>query len=273
MDSKIKQEIFDNDFNEEDPVLEEIDVFLSKNLENKIYILQYPIRPQSKTYDDSNFLSAKIKPKVNKVELDIGLDTYNDNYSKVKGEQYALNIDGKQSNQTKVSSRVKHEPERYYKSNLMDKQVLTSTNATLGQMNRLYHLGLLKDNNLHLNPIQAILQMKPSFDYFDLVEKKGKDLKDSDLKESEVDIEEDFESELEKAELVTMKYSNNSNKAITEPEQNWIHLEYFDQSNLNSNRLKENLYCKNQENLIKLNLTNEEFISRLVDLDIKNEPS
>ena len=65
----------------------------------------------------------------------------------------------------------------------MDKVVYTSTNATLGQMNRMYHLGALNENKLHLTSIQSILQMKPSFEYFDIYEKKVKDLKEANLKE------------------------------------------------------------------------------------------
>ncbi|RNA10254.1 DNA-directed RNA polymerase III subunit RPC5 isoform X2 [Brachionus plicatilis] len=272
MDTKIKQELIEHDHEDDDPVVQEIEVFLSKSLENKIYLLQYPIRPQDRTYDDSIFLSAKIKPKINKVELEIGLDTRNDNYSKEKGEQYALNVDGKQNVQTKSGSRIKQEPQvNYYRSNLMDKQVLCSTNATLGQMNRLYHLGLLKDNKLHLNPVQAILQMKPSFDYFDLVEKKNKDLKDSkEMNEPEIDIEEDLENELEKAELVTMKYSNHPHKGVSEPEQNWINLEYCDQNSLDSDQLKQNLYCKNQQNLVKQNIFFSSLKNKKFDINTQN---
>lgn len=75
----------------------------------------------------------------------------------------------------------KQQPQRYFKSNYMDKQVLTSTNACLGQMNRLYHLGILNSSadKLSLTPIKTILQMKPSFDYFDIFEKKVQDKKES----------------------------------------------------------------------------------------------
>ncbi len=61
----------------------------------------------------------------------------------------------------------------------MDKQVYQSTNAALGQMNKLYHLGILNEKSLHLTPVQSILQMKPSFEYFDIYEKKVKDIRDS----------------------------------------------------------------------------------------------
>ena len=104
----------------------------------------------------------------------------NQNYSRTKGEQFALNVDGKPS--LLLSSKTNNnnkEQQRYYKSTVMDKQVLTSSNGTLDQMARLYQLGILKDDKLHLNPIQCILQMKPSFEYFDIYEKKVKEAKDA----------------------------------------------------------------------------------------------
>ena len=61
----------------------------------------------------------------------------------------------------------------------MDKSVYSSTNGALGQMNKLYQLGVLKDNQLHLTPVQSILQMKPSFEHFDIYEKKVKESKEA----------------------------------------------------------------------------------------------
>lgn len=116
------------------------------------------------------------------------MDTRNENYSKVKGEQFAINVDGKPSSSlfgnktTNLKQQSQNlEQQKYFKSHLMDKQVFVSSNATLGQMNKLYHLGILDNGSqsLHLTPIQSILQMKPSFEYFDIYEKKLKDSKDS----------------------------------------------------------------------------------------------
>ena len=127
-----------------------------------------------------------MKPKQNRLELEIALDTRNENYSKVKGEQFALNVDGKQTTQSgKLNikqmqvQQQQNEQLKYFNSNLMDKQVYVSTNASLGQMNKLYHLGVVSNNSVHLTPVQSILQMKPSFEYFDIYDKKVKDIKDS----------------------------------------------------------------------------------------------
>lgn len=181
MNSSIKQEnteLIETD--ENDPVVKEIDVYLAKSLSNNIYLLQYPIRPQERSYENTIYLGAKIKPKQSKLEIELELDTANENYSKAKGEQFALNVDGKLTGNVSLGAKLKQDlpQQRYYKSNVMDKQVLTSTNGCLGQMNRLYHLGVLNNNQLHLTPVQSILQMKPSFDYFDIFEKKVKDIKE-----------------------------------------------------------------------------------------------
>jgi DNA-directed RNA polymerase-3 subunit RPC5 len=155
-------------------------------------ILKYPIKPAEKTFDTTNFINARIKPKQNKLELEVELDTRNDNYSKIKGQQFALNVDGKLSgsgttsllagkSSSKNASQAGENQQKYFRSDLMDKQVYISTNAALGQMNKLYHLGLMDDscNSLHLTPVQSILQMRPSFEYFDIFEKKVKDIKES----------------------------------------------------------------------------------------------
>ncbi|KAF6272456.1 RNA polymerase III subunit E [Rhinolophus ferrumequinum] len=51
---------------EDDPVVQEIDVYLAKSLAEKLYLFQYPVRPASMTYDDIPHLAARIKPKQQK---------------------------------------------------------------------------------------------------------------------------------------------------------------------------------------------------------------
>ncbi len=126
------------------------------------------------TYEKSNVVASRIKPKQNRVELEIGLDTNSQNYSKPKGEQFALNVDGKSS-----IIMPHHQQQRFYKSNIMDKQVLVSSNGALGNMNKHYCCGLLKDNQLHITPVESVIQMRPSYEYFDVYEKKVKENKDT----------------------------------------------------------------------------------------------
>lgn len=118
-------------------------------------------------YDNATYHAARIKPKNKKVELEIKLDTKNPNYSTTKGEQFAMNVDNSHTQEQK-----------YYNSNVMDKQLLVSTNAATGNMNKHYCVGVVKSNQLHLTPLQNLIQLKPSFEYFDIYEKKVKDAKE-----------------------------------------------------------------------------------------------
>ncbi|MBN3311556.1 RPC5 polymerase, partial [Atractosteus spatula] len=65
---------------------------------------QYPVRPATMTYDDVAHLSAKIKPKQQKVELVMAMDTLSPNYCRSKGEQIALNVDGTTSEDSNTYS-------------------------------------------------------------------------------------------------------------------------------------------------------------------------
>jgi len=52
---------------DDDPVIRELDVYLSTQLANELYILQFPLRPAARPYDRTNDnapLAARFKPKV-----------------------------------------------------------------------------------------------------------------------------------------------------------------------------------------------------------------
>ncbi len=56
---------------DDDPVVQEVDVFLSKQLSENLYLLQYPVRPVHMGYDDAEHLAARIKPKQQKVRTSL----------------------------------------------------------------------------------------------------------------------------------------------------------------------------------------------------------
>ncbi|CAF92192.1 unnamed protein product, partial [Tetraodon nigroviridis] len=81
-----------------------IDVYLAKSLADKLYLFQYPVRPSSMTYDDVSHLSARIKPKQQRVELEMAINAMSPNYCCSKGEQIALNVDGTAYDETNTYS-------------------------------------------------------------------------------------------------------------------------------------------------------------------------
>lgn len=240
--------------------------------------LKYPIKPNDRTYDDTKFLGARIKPKQSRLELEVDLDTKNENYSKVKGEQFAINVDGGTNvalagQQSKSKPLDKQPQAKYFRSNCMDKQVLTSTNGCLGQMNRLYYLGFLRNSlaELSLTPIQTILQMKPSFEYFDIFEKRVKETnKSKEESNNDYSTEEEADSEVDtKPELVTLKYGSGvaSNQQQIQEQEHWVNLEIINFKESSAVRLKNALECHRKDNILKIDATNEELIRKSVDFN------
>src|SRR5215471_13840389 len=59
----------------DDPVVKTYDVFLSNQLKNHIYLLQYPIRNPDEEYLEENApLLARMKPIEGAMELDVPID-------------------------------------------------------------------------------------------------------------------------------------------------------------------------------------------------------
>ena len=71
---------------EEDPVIQEIDIYVTNQLASYLYLLQFPLRSATRSYE---FAGARIKPNADKIELDIPLDTTSANYDKARGEEFS----------------------------------------------------------------------------------------------------------------------------------------------------------------------------------------
>ncbi|XP_043818409.1 DNA-directed RNA polymerase III subunit RPC5 isoform X1 [Dromiciops gliroides] len=224
---------------ENDPVIQEIDVYLAKSLAEKLYLFQYPVRPASMTYDDIPHLSAKIKPKQQKVELEMAIDTMNPNYCRSKGEQIALNVDGTCTDETST-----------YSTKLMDKQTFCSSQTTSNTSR--YAAALYRKGELHLTPLHGILQLRPSFSYLDKADAKHREREaaneagDSSQDEAEEDIKQITvrfsrpESEQARQRRV-QSYEFLQKKHAEEP---WVHLHYYGLRDSRSEHERQYLLCQ-----------------------------
>ncbi|XP_036997091.2 DNA-directed RNA polymerase III subunit RPC5 [Artibeus jamaicensis] len=223
---------------EDDPVIQEIDVYLAKSLAEKLYLFQYPVRPASMTYDDIPHLSAKIKPKQQKVELEMAIDTLNPNYCRSKGEQIALNVDGACADETST-----------YSSKLMDKQTFCSSQTTSNTSR--YAAALYRQGELHLTPLHGILQLRPSFSYLDKADAKHREREaanegDSSQDEAEEDVKQITvrfsrpESEQARQRRV-QSYEFLQKKHAEEP---WVHLHYYSLRDSHSEHERQYLLCQ-----------------------------
>ncbi|CAN8007858.1 unnamed protein product [Ixodes pacificus] len=54
-----------------DEVVQELDVYISKALADRLYLLQYPLRPANLSYDEEHCLDARVKPKQHKAGVSV----------------------------------------------------------------------------------------------------------------------------------------------------------------------------------------------------------
>uniref|UniRef100_A0A1Y1NFR0 Uncharacterized protein n=1 Tax=Photinus pyralis TaxID=7054 RepID=A0A1Y1NFR0_PHOPY len=98
--------------NSDDPVIKEIPVFLSKRLEDQLYLFQYPLRPTTNKLPDVK--KCFIKPNNETVKLEVQLDVVSPNFDIGKAEDVALRVDG-------PAEHRKRDKEVFFKNNLLDK--------------------------------------------------------------------------------------------------------------------------------------------------------
>jgi len=149
---------------EEDPVIHEIPVFLSKGID-QLMLFQYPVRPASMPYEGQEVMAARVRPEHRQVELEVRVDTASQNYSRSKGEQIALNVDGAPGTRVEGGGRT-------FASSLMDKQLLVGSSA-VSDTGR-YAVGVLNDNELHVTRLDSVLSLRPSLQYLDRSDTRAK---------------------------------------------------------------------------------------------------
>lgn len=178
-----------NGIEDDDEVVQELDVYISKALADNLYLLQYPHQSSEVEYADEKCVGARVKPKQQKLELEYALDTHDQSYDRARGEQFAEN-----ANCGGDGFTDKEKP--LFSSNVMDRQVFTSTKSSGAAEN--YAVGILRPGELHLSPIHSILQMRPGYPHLDQSDAKAK--------AAEAAMEEDEEVEAPKA--VTVRFAN-----------------------------------------------------------------
>ena len=185
------------EIDEEDEVVEEFDVFLSKNLSNNLYLLQYPTTHFRQTYSADQRHVARIKPQHKKLEMDIRLDVSSPNYDQGKGEQIAVNVDGGASGDGMT-----------YENSVMDYQVFSSRHVP--QVGSRFAAAVVQDNQLHLTPISQVMQMQPSFKYVDHAEKRA--VHAAKMK-AQVESGQSSQDEADDAKAVTIRFKSAETEA------------------------------------------------------------
>ncbi|CAL9242842.1 unnamed protein product [Arabidopsis halleri] len=129
------QEEKEEEEEEEDVVVREIDVFFNPSIDanTKLYVLQYPLRPSWRPYEmDERCEEVRVNTSTSQVEIDLSMDVHSKNYD----SNFGLN---------------------------MTKQTLKTTWKQPPTLD--YAVGVLSGDKLHLNPVHAVAQLRPSMQY------------------------------------------------------------------------------------------------------------
>ncbi|CAF1156101.1 unnamed protein product [Adineta steineri] len=189
------------DIDDNDELLCELDVEFRRT-EQSIYVFQYPIRPNYRSYDEISFASARIKEKHSLVEMDLLVDPQCSNYYSARGKQFADSTNNENGKQ-------------FFNSDRMDKQTIASTISSNGDC---YSVGIFNNitRQLVLCPLKSIIQLRPQFNYLDSSSSTSGTTKDGNTNDDDQMNGSDGEqsgSESEEnkpepaASLVTMKFA------------------------------------------------------------------
>ncbi len=249
----------------DDPVVHEVEVYLSKQLAESLYLFQYPVRPGHMTYDDITHLAARIKPTQQRVELELAINTRSPNYASSKGEQIALNVDSAGGDNT------------FYQGDKMDKQILSSTPSNISPAR--YVIGQFKDNELHLTPIKGVIQLRPNFGYLDHADGKQAARAGVDGEDGGSQDEEE-----EEAKHVTVRFARRETeeaKARREAsyeyvhkkrdEENWINVRHHQIEDSVSESERTLLQARNMNEVAEFHISNEAYMDKLVPKIVEEE--
>ncbi|KYR02148.1 RNA polymerase III subunit [Tieghemostelium lacteum] len=228
---------------DDDYVVQEIPVYLTNELADNLILFQYPLRQPWRPYDMSRLEELRIKPKQQRVEMDLSLDTETE----------------------------------YYNSDSTNKVLKTTFSSTSISHRTNYSIGLMKrvgggQSELHITPLQSIIQLRPNFSQFD--EKWQAD------KASKKSHEEDMEQEESLGQPQQQVYRKPTSKAAAaaaaaaplnllkklEDEEKWIKVTVVDEPELMDEKQFEHfnkLACKDKYEQIPFELDEGQYFEFL----------
>ncbi|XP_027331746.1 DNA-directed RNA polymerase III subunit RPC5 isoform X2 [Abrus precatorius] len=217
----------------EDTVVREIDVFFSPSIDadTQLYVFQYPLRPCWRPYDlDEQCEEVRLKPDDSQVEVDLSIDLESNNIDKEFADKYNI---------TKQTLSTSWKPPH--------------ANGCA--------VGILMGDKLHLHPVHAVVQLRPSLQHLNSGESKRKNIIPSGAS-ANVKIE----GSVEEKSVSTSKKQNK----LTEPsieqknggDECWIPLKYHScKSDISSRYLQQMMAQEGPP--IDFNMTAYDYVTAL----------
>ncbi|KAJ3822998.1 DNA-directed RNA polymerase III subunit Rpc5 [Lentinula raphanica] len=165
---------------EEDEVISKIPIRLSNRLSLQIHqfpLLSRPLQAPPSAEASGKRITARIKPQSRVQEIHVPVDTRPEVYNSDRGHELGKGQldDDREKNQEKKGKGREGEEPRLAEMRLRSEEIPQRG----AQM-----LGIMHENELHLHPISAIYQFRPTLTYLDTLSRKnrrrGGDESDSD---------------------------------------------------------------------------------------------
>lgn len=232
---------------------------MSKALVENLYVLQYPMKSRDTDFEGNEVVNCCVKPISKRVKIDFALDTASKHYDAFKGEQLAIYADGKNPSKGERPT---------FRSGTMDKQTFLSS-LPMDNVDK-YIVGILQDGEVHVSQLSGILQMRPSYSYFDKLDKRNKaekkaeneaDIDDEELKQVTVQFSRIENEKMKKAR----ERVNFTEKGVDEP---WCEIMFHKKKSTAAELEKQKLFAaKTEMTGHALSLSNQEYFDSLVVSD------
>ncbi|XP_030529436.1 DNA-directed RNA polymerase III subunit RPC5 isoform X2 [Rhodamnia argentea] len=207
----------------DDEVVREIDVYFNPSVgaSAQLYVMQYPLRPSWRPYEiDERCEEVRVKSGGSEIEVDLSINVDSKNYDR------------------ECNSRL-----------MMTKQTLSS--SWRPPLATGYAVGVLMDNKLYLNPVHAVVQLRPSMEH--LTSGASKNYVKG---ENEVSVRAEESSEVKSAgsSKKQAKKTASSAEQVTDNDEHWIQLEYHSsKSDLSTHYLQGMMAEENSPILFTMN--------------------
>ncbi|TMW95592.1 hypothetical protein EJD97_008612 [Solanum chilense] len=186
-----EEQVTDSDHDE---IVREIDVCINPSFDpsTQLYVFQYPLRAVWRPYElEERCQEVRLRPSTAEMEVDLAID-----------------LDSKNFDRDSVHAAT------------IKKQMLSTSWMPLPTRASGYAVGVLIGDKLHLNPVHAVVQLRPS----------KRNLKESELKKNVItnNDEKSVENEdvKEKSPVGPSKKQNKSPGIQKDIGEHWLHLKY-----------------------------------------------
>lgn len=232
-------------------------MYLSKQLADNLFVFQYPSKRLEQSLEDEEVVKSCVKPIHQEVKVDFALDTASLHYDAFKGEQFAIAADGKEQRNEKIS----------FRSGTMDRQSFVSTKP-MDNVSK-YIVGYLHEKEIHATIVKGVVQMRPSFSYFD---------KSDTRKKAEQKLDNESDADDDEPKQVTVKFARNdtdrlkkareksynylTQKSADEP---WCETMWYPPDSIHAQLERQKLFAtSNQATGHSLSLTSNEYVDTLI---------